>query len=150
MSEYIHIRHNKNLLLYHKVSPIKYRRTVLSEPVEMSLVEICKQISERYEIHFVKIGADDNHVHFLIQSVPKYSVEIIVRTVKSDNREGTFSSSSEVKNQLWGGQFWTSGYYVNTISQYANEDAIQKYIQNQGNEKGVYKMLHKSPLSLFE
>lgn len=150
MSEHIHKRHNKSLLLYHMVSPIKYRRAVLSEPVERSLVEICKQISERYEIHFVEIGADDNRVHFLIQSVPKYSVEIIVRTIKSITGKELFRLHPEVKNQLWGGQFWTSGYYVNTVGQYANEDVIQKYIQNQGNEKDVYKMLHKSQLSLFE
>ncbi|MBI2271902.1 MAG: IS200/IS605 family transposase, partial [Bacteroidetes bacterium] len=79
MSEHIHKRHNKSLLLYHMVSPIKYRRVILSEAVEKSLVEVCKQISERYEIHFIEIGADDNHVHFLIQSVPSLSVEIIVR-----------------------------------------------------------------------
>ncbi len=150
MSEHIHKRHNKSLLLYHMVSPIKYRRTVLSEPVERSLVEICKQISERYEIHFVEIGADENHVHFLIQSVPKYSVEIIVRTIKSITGKELFRHHPEVKNQLWGGQFWTSGYYVNTVGQYANEDVIQKYIQNQGNEKDVYKMFHKNQLSLFE
>ena len=83
MSEHVFKRHNKSLLLYHLVCPIKYRRNVLSESVEQSLVEICKNISERYEIHFIEIGADENHVHFLIQSVPKVSVEIIVRTVKS-------------------------------------------------------------------
>jgi len=150
MSEHIHKRHNKSLLLYHMVSPIKYRRTVLSERVEKSLVEVCKQISERYEIHFVEIGADENHVHFLIQSVPKLSVETIVRTVKSITGKELFRLHPEVKNQLWGGHFWTSGYYVNTVGQYANEDVIQKYIQNQGNEENVYKMLHKNQLSLFE
>lgn len=77
MSEHILKRHNKSSLLYHLVCPIKYRRNVLSEDVEISLVEVCSKISERYEIHFVEIGADENHVHFLIQSVPKVSVEII-------------------------------------------------------------------------
>jgi len=58
MSEHIHKHDNKSLLLYHIVCPIKYRRSVLSETVEQSLVEVCNQISERYEIHFVEIGAD--------------------------------------------------------------------------------------------
>ena len=78
MREHIFNRHNKSLLLYHLVCPVKYRRNVLSEEVEISLVEICKNISERYEIHFVEIGADENHVHFLIQSVPKISVESLL------------------------------------------------------------------------
>ena len=78
MSEHIFKRHNKSLLLYHLVCPIKYRRNVLCAEVEISLVEVCKNISERYEIHFIEIGADENHVHFLIQSVPKISVESLL------------------------------------------------------------------------
>ena len=75
MSEHIHKNHNKSLLLYHLVCPIKYRRSVLSDSVESSLVQVCKSIESRYEIHFVEIGADENHVHFLIQSIPMLSVK---------------------------------------------------------------------------
>ena len=95
-----------------------------------------------YQLIMYKIG--------LIQSVPKLSVEIIARTIKSIIGKELFRLHPEVKNQMWGGQFWTSGYCVNTVGQYANEDVIQKYIQNQCNESKVYKMLHKSQLSLFE
>jgi REP element-mobilizing transposase RayT len=149
MSEHIHKRHNKNLLLYHLVCPIKYRRSVLSESVETSLIDVCKNIENRFEIHFVEVGVDENHVHFLIQSVPMMSVKRIVQTVKSITAKELFRLHPEVKNQLWGGQFWTDGYYVNTVGQYANEDVIQKYIQTQGEEKNVYKQLHKNQLSLF-
>ncbi|TDS51648.1 REP element-mobilizing transposase RayT [Myroides indicus] len=135
-------------MLYHLFCPIKYRRNVLSEDVEISLVEVCNQISERYEIHFVEIGADENHVHFLIQSVPKISVETIVRAVKSITAKEIFRLHPEVKNQLCGGSFWTSGYYVNTVGQYGNEDVIKKYIQNQGEEKTVYKSFNKNQLLL--
>ena len=149
MNEHIKKRHNKSLLLYHLVCPIKYRRSVLSERVENSLVEVCKQISERYEIHFIEIGADENHVHFLIQSVPKLSVETIARTIKSITAKELFRLHPEVKNQLWGGNFWTSGYYVNTVGHYGNVDVIQKYIQEQGDAKNVYKKFNKNQLRLF-
>ena len=149
MSEHIHKRHNKNLLLYHLVCPIKYRRSILSEPVENSLIEVCKNIENRFEIHFVEVGVDENHVHFLIQSVPMMSVKRIVQTVKSITAKELFRLHPEVKNQLWGGQFWTDGYYINTVGQYANEDVIQKYIQTQGEEKSNYKKLHRNQLSLF-
>jgi REP element-mobilizing transposase RayT len=76
MSEHIHKSHNKSLLLYHLVCPIKYRRSVLSASVEKSLIEVCKNIESRYEIHFVEVGADENHVHFLLQSVPMLSVKV--------------------------------------------------------------------------
>ena len=148
MSEHIHKSHNKSLLLYHLVCPIKYRRSVLSEEVEISLIEICKKISSRYEIHFVEIGADDNHVHFLIQSVAMLSAKLIAQSIKSITAKELFRLHPEVKQKLWGGNFWTSGYYVNTVGQYANEEVILKYIQNQGEVKENYKQLHKSQLSL--
>ena len=148
MSEHIHKSHNKSLLLYHLVCPIKYRRSVLSERVEVSLIEVCKNIEMRYEIHFVEVGADENHVHFLIQSVPMLSVKSIAQTVKSITAKELFRLHPEVKEKLWGGNFWTSGYYVNTVGQYANEDVILKYIQNQGETKSTYKMLHKNQLTI--
>ena len=148
MSEHIHKSRNKSLLLYHLVCPIKYRRSVLSELVEASLIEVCKNIESRYEIHFVEVGADENHVHFLIQSVPMLSVKSIAQTVKSITAKELFRLHPEVKQKLWGGNFWTAGYYVNTVGQYANEDVILKYIQNQGETKSNYKMLHKNQLSI--
>jgi len=120
----------------------------LSEPIENSFVEVCMNIEQRYEIHFVEIGADENHVHFLIQSVPKLSVEVIVGTIKSITGKELFRLHPAVKTQLWGGNFWTSGYYVNTVGHYANVEVIQKYIQEQGEEKHVYKKFYKNQLSL--
>ena len=149
MSEHIHKRHNKNLLLYHLVCPIKYRRSVLSDEVEKSLVEVCRNIEKRFDIFFIEIGADENHVHFLIQSVPMMSVKSIAQTVKSITAKELFRLHPEVKRQLWGGQFWSSGYYVNTVGQYANEEIIQKYISSQGDEKNKYKKFHRNQLSFL-
>ena len=95
--------------------PIKFRRSVLSDSVEFSLIEVCKNISSQYEIHFVEIGADDNHVHFLIQSVPMMSLKSIAQTVKSITAKELFKLHPEVKQKLWGGNFWTSGYYGSAV-----------------------------------
>ncbi len=105
MSEHIHKRHNKSLLLYHLVCPIKYGRSILSERVELSLVAVCINIEKRFEIKFIEIGADEDHVHFLIQSVPMLSVKSIVQTVKSITAKELFRLHPEVEEQLWGGQF---------------------------------------------
>lgn len=149
MSEHIYKRHNKSLLLYHLVCPIKYRRSVLSEAVERSLVDVCRNIEQRFEIHFIEIGADENHVHFMIQSVPMMSAKNIVQAVKSITAKELFRLHPEVKTQLWGGQFWSDGYYINTVGQYANEEVIQRYILEQGSDKNVYKQYHKNQLRLF-
>jgi putative transposase len=148
MSEHILKSHNKSLLLYHLVCPIKYRRKVLTKEVSLTLKSICLEIYNRYEIHFLEIGCDDDHVHFLIQSVPMLSPKKIVNTVKSLTAREIFRLHPEVKRFLWGVKFWTSGYYINTAVQYANEEVIMKYVQGQGNDK-KYQKIHKAQLRLF-
>jgi REP element-mobilizing transposase RayT len=149
MSDHIHKRHNKSLFLYHLVCPIKYRRLVLTEQVNSSIVQICLDIELRYDIYFVEIGLDENHVHFLVQSVPVYSSKQIVQTVKSITAREVFRLHPEVREQLWGGQFWSDGYYVNTVGQHANEEVIKAYLKNQGKEK-EYNQIHSDQLRLFE
>ena len=73
-SEYIHKSHNVSVLLYHFVCPAKYRKVVFSKAVDQSLKEVCMEIEKRYEVHFLEIGTDENHVHFLIQSIPIYEI----------------------------------------------------------------------------
>jgi putative transposase len=104
----------------------KYRRKVLNEEVSETVKNVCIELSSRYEIHFLEIGCDEDHVHFLIQSVPMMSPKKIVNTVKSLIYKEIFRLNPEVKKFLWGGKFWTSSYYINTVGQYANIDVIKK------------------------
>ena len=91
MSEYIHKSHNVTVLLYHLVFPAKYRRSVMDEHVDEVLKEICLEIEKRYQVKFLEIGTDKDHVHFLVQSVPTYSVTKIVMLVKSLTAREIFS-----------------------------------------------------------
>ena len=148
MSEHIIKRHNKTVLLYHLVFPLKYRRKVITDEIGESLKEICFEISERYELHFIEIGYESDRVHFLVQSVPSLCISEIVRILKSILAKQLFQRHPEIKAKLWGGNFWTSGYYANTVGQYGNEEVIRKYVENQGKEKG-YKKLYNNQLRLF-
>ena len=151
MSEsiYLHKSHNVSVLLYHFVFPTKYRRVVFDKTIDTSLVDICVEISERYEVHFLEIGTDKNHVHFLLQSVPTKSPTSLVKMIKSITARELFKKHPEVKKVLWGGAFWSSGYFVNTVSKFGDENTISKYVRNQGNEKD-YVVLHRvKKLSLF-
>ena len=144
----MHKRHNVTILLYHIVCPAKYRRVVFSEEVDNTLKDICLEIAERYEIHFLEIGTDKDHVHFLIQSVPTYNLSKIVRTIKSITAREIFRRIPEVKKLLWGGEFWTDGYFVNTVGRNGSEDVIRQYVKEQGIEK-EYTQLHLEQLKLF-
>ena len=148
MSEFKHKSHNVSVLLYHFVCPAKYRRVVFTETIDQSLKEICLEISKRYEIFFIEIGTDNDHVHFLIQSVPLLSPTRIIQTVKSITAKEIFILHPEVKEKLWGGEFWTKGFYVNTVGRHGDENSIQAYVKAQGTEK-EYKRIHHQQLSLF-
>ena len=106
----------------------------------------CKGISERYEIKFVEIGSDEDHVHFLVQSIPMYSPKKVVQTIKSITAIQIYKHHPEVKEKLWGGKIWTSGYYVNTVGQYGNADLIKKYVKNQGKK---YNQIYRGQFKLF-
>ena len=134
MSESIHKSHNVSNLMYHFVFPAKYRRVVIDKNVDKIIKETCVEISKRYEIYFLEIGTDKNHVHFLIQSVPRYSPTQIVRIVKSITAKEVFAKCPEVKKKLWGGEFWSDGFYVATVSEHGNEKVIANYVKNQGDE----------------
>ena len=148
MSDYIHKRDNVSVLLYHFVCPAKYRRVVFSSNVDKTLKEVCLEISKRYDITFIEIGTDLDHVHFLIQSVPMESPTKIIRTVKSITAKEIFKMHPEVKLKLWGGEFWSKGYYVNTVGKHGDESTIKAYVKSQGQEKH-YTQLHKQQLQLF-
>ena len=146
MEKHIYKSHNKTLLLYHLVFPAKYRRKVFDESVDKTLKTICLEISDRYEIHFVEIGNDLDHVHFLVQSVPMLSITKIVTIIKSITAREIFSKHPEVKRILWGGSLWSSGYYANTVGQFSNSEVIKQYIKNQGKDS-EYKKLHQGQLN---
>jgi putative transposase len=135
MSDFIRKQHNVSLLLYHIVCPAKYRRAVFTPMVDEKLKEICEDIALRYEIEFLEIGTDEDHVHFLVQSVPGYSPKKIVQTIKSITAREIFKQLPEVKEQLWGGEFWSDGYFVSTVGAHGNEQMIKQYIKEQGRSK---------------
>ncbi len=132
MSEFIHKKHHVSVLLYHVVCPAKYRRAVFTPDVDEKLKEICEEISLRYGIEFLAIGTDSDDVHFLVQSVPRYSPTKIVRPIKSITAKEIFRQLPEVKKQRWGGEFWSDGYFISTVGWHGTEEIIKQYVKNQG------------------
>ena len=148
MAENISKSHNVSVLLYPLVCPAKYRRKIFSEEVTKSLLLICFEITVKYEIEFIEIGTDADHVHFLIQGLPRMSPSEIVRVVKSITGREIFRLHPEVKTMLWGGHLWSSGYYINTVGQHGTEEVIKKYIEDQG-RVNEYEKVYSNQLRLF-
>jgi len=133
--ENIHKRHNVNLCLYHLVCPVKYRRKVFRfEELDDELKRICtEEIETRpFEIIFHEIWVDMDHVHFLLQSVPRKSPQQIVQTIKSITAKEILKQFSEMlKEDLWKREFWSDGYYISTVWPHGNAHTIENYIKNQ-------------------
>ena len=146
MDEHIYISHNKTLLLYHFVFPAKYRKKIFDERVDDKLRDVCIDISERYEINFVEIGNDVDHVHILVQSIPTITVSRIVTIIKSITAKEIFKEFPQLKKDMWGSSLWTSGYYANTVGMYASKDTIVNYIKNQGGNEKDYVKIHEGQL----
>ncbi len=146
MSKHLRRSHNVSLLLYHIVCPVKFREQVFTPPIEKSLKNICWGIAQRYELMFLEIGADEDHVHFLVQSVPLLSPTRLVTILKNITARELFDRHAELRNILWGVKFWTSGFYVNTVGKSGNEEVIRRYVRKQGR---TYRQLHREQPSLF-
>ena len=140
--------HNKTLFIYHLVCPVKYRRDVFTEVVSQTLKTVCLEFGPAHEIYFLEIGTDENHVHFLLQTIPSNRFSDIVKKIKSISAKHIFKLHPEVRTKLWGGHFWTAGYYANTVGN-ASMSIIKNYVQNQGLPD--YQQLHSAPAqeSLF-
>jgi putative transposase len=146
VSEHIKKEHNKTLLLFHLVCPVRYRKEVFKPEVVTTLKNVCEEIEKRYEIYFVEIGTDEDHAHFLIQTVP-IMMSRFVQITKSITAREIFLKHPEIKVFLWGGKFWTSGYYLNTVGYFGNEAVIKNYVQNQGKK---YTQVQRTQIRLFE
>jgi putative transposase len=129
------------------VLPAKYRRVVFDDHVDDVLKEVCLDIEKRYQIKCLEIGTDKDHVHFLVQSVPTYSVTKIVTMIKSLTAREVFKRCPQVKKKLWGGEFWTDGYYASTVGKHGNENTISDYVKKQGTK--YQKLYEDRQLSLF-
>jgi len=136
--------HNVSESYYHIQLTIKYRKSLFYEKTENILLETTRGFKERYDLEISHVGFDKNHVHFLCRFLPKYSGGQVVGLIKMITAKAIFKQAPEVKKQLWGGEFWTDGYYFATVSGRGDRKIIERYIKNQGREKDVEQ------LKLFE
>jgi putative transposase len=121
-------------LHYHIVFPVKYRKALLSDEIVEAIKEILLGIEERYEIEMEQIGCDRDHIHVLCSAHPKYAPGQLVRVMKSITAREVFKRFPKLRKELWGGEFWTDGYYVATVGERGSWDIVERYIRKQGDK----------------
>ena len=108
---------------------------------------MCLEIEARYQPKFLEIGTDEDHVHFLARSVPTDGVAKLVTIIESLTAREIFRRRPDVRKRLWGGEFWTDGYFASTVGRHGNEKVTGDYVRRQGSG---YRKLHEDrQLALF-
>lgn len=119
---------------YHLVFPVKYRKSLLLPEIERAILEISQEISERYDIEFEQIGCDLNHIHILCSFHPKYSIGEMIRKFKSITARELFRRFPSLRKELWGGEFWSDGYYAATVGEGGSWAVVERYVRSQGKD----------------
>ena len=129
--------HNAYDTHYHIVFPIKYRKALLNNEIPLAITKIAEEIALRYDIEFEKLGYDQDHIHMLVSFAPKYSGSKVVGMFKSLTARQLFKQFPLLKKELWGGEFWSDGFYLATISERGDWHTVERYVENQGKTRGT-------------
>ena len=112
---------------------VKYRKQLLSNRGRITkLAQIIKEIGQAYWFEMDEMGTDGDHVHLFIGAAPRYSPFNIMQIVKSISAKQMFKAFPEIRKELWGGEFWSDGYYIATVSERGNWNTVRKYVEQQG------------------
>lgn len=114
---------------YHLVLTVKYRKKLLlTDEVVTFLVEAMKGLEERYFLFFETVGCNRDHCHVLVRAKPRYAPSNVMRVIKSITARRVFERFEWVKEELWGGEFWSDGGYIGTVGEGVNAEIIRRYI----------------------
>jgi putative transposase len=122
-------------LKYHMVWVPKYRKMILGGELAKRLKMTFEEISERYEFEIDTMEVRDDHVHLFLSAPPRYSPAEIVQIIKSISAKMVFKEFPEVKKELWGGEFWSDGYFVRSVGDKVTSEVIRRYIKYQQQEQ---------------
>ena len=126
---------------YHIVFPVKYIKALLQNDIPLAIAKLAEEIALRYDIEFEKIGYDQDHIHILASFPPKYSGSQVVGMFKSITARQLFKQFPLLKQDLWGGEFWSDGFYMATVSERGNWSVVEQYVTNQGKTKEASQQL---------
>ena len=129
-----HASHCTYRIRYHMVFVMKFRKKLLTLEIFDFIKKLCKDIELRYYFHFDALGSDGNHLHLVVEGAPRYAPSQIMQICKSILAKQVFKQYPELREELWGGEFWSDGGHIDTIGDGKGLEAIKKYVINQGQD----------------
>ena len=113
---------------YHLVWAPKYRKWILRGDIKERVKSVFEEIARNHEFAIDALEKDKDHVHIFLSFPPRYSISRVVGMLKSISAKVIFKEHPEVKEELWGGDFWEDGYFVRTVGDKVTAEVIRKYI----------------------
>jgi putative transposase len=126
---------------YHLVWAPKYRKWILRGDIQKRVEELFAEIAENHDIDIDTMEVAEDHVHLFVSFSPRMSISSVVGKLKSISSSVIFEEHPEVKQELWGGHFWQTGYFVRTSGDQVTTEIIRNYIR-------YHKQEEKSPAQL--
>ena len=116
--------------MYHLVWVPKYRKRVLKGKIAERIKELLHECADLNRWKIEELNIQEDHIHMLVQMRPDVSVSKMMQLFKGMTSKVIRKEFPELKEFLWGKDFWADGYFAETSGQ-VNEMHIRKYIQNQ-------------------
>lgn len=115
---------------YHVVWCPKYRRKVLTGPIETRLKELIQETCSTMNVEIIEMELMPDHVHLLIEVDPQFGIHKAVKQIKGCTSRILRQEFPELRSKL--PTLWTNSYFVSTVGG-APLEIIKQYIENQKN-----------------
>ena len=121
-------------LNYHFVWPPKYRKHIATAEVKKFLEDLFPKVATAYGFEIIEKNVQPDHVHLFIAAPPRLAPADMVQILKSISAKEVFKKFPRIRNQLWGGELWSNGYFVRAVGDKITSFVIQRYIRYQNQE----------------
>ncbi len=118
---------------YHIVWSVKYRRSVLTQEIEIYLKELVQLIAKDKGFTINCLRWKMEIMYMLLFQPPKLSITSIVKYLKGISGRKLFEAFPKIRTKVWNGELWNHSYYVETVG-CISEETVKKYIENQSKQ----------------
>lgn len=116
---------------YHIVWCVKYRHKILTNEIEISLIEVLNKIAKDNNFSILECNGGLDHIHLLIDCSPQHYIPDMIKALKGVSARLLMKQYGDsLKKKLWGGHLWNPSYFIATVSE-NTEEQIRQYIQSQ-------------------
>lgn len=115
---------------YHVIFCPKYRRSVLTDGIDVRLKELMLEKQGEYGYEILNMEVMPDHVHLIIDCDPSVGIDAIVGKIKGYTAHALRSEFPALKSRL--PNLWTRSKFISTVGTVSLE-VVKQYIDNQKN-----------------